>query len=237
MTLMSPSHPNTNTIKSWPQSERPREKLLTQGAQSLSDAELLAIFLRTGIQGTSAVQMGRQLIQTFGSLAHLLEASIEDLQTIKGLGQAKAAQLLAVLELGRRYLATSLQQGQAIHSSEAAKTFVQSLLRGQQREQFLVLFLNQQHRLQHHEVLFEGTLNEARVYPREVVKMALKHHAAAVIIAHNHPSGIATPSQADHALTQRMKDALALVDVSLLDHFIVAGAYIHSFAESGELTG
>ncbi len=223
------------TIRDWPSQERPREKLLTRGARVLSDAELLAIFLRTGCAGKSAVDLARELLVNFGGLRQILEADRRDFCAAHGLGDAKYAQLQAVLEMGRRHLSTVMEQGPGFHSPQAVKDYLRAELRHQQREVFSVLFLNNQHHLLAYRELFQGTIDAASVYPREVVKLALAHNAAAVILAHNHPSGIAEPSQADRRITQRLQEALALVDIRVLDHLVVGEAEVLSFAERGLL--
>lgn len=222
-------------ISSWPKAERPREKLLSRGPAALSDAELLAIFLRTGVTGKTAVDLARDLLCRFGSLRALLLASQDVFCEAPGLGAAKYTQLQAVLEMSRRYLGESLKRGQALTSPEDTRAFLSAHLRDRPRETFCCLFLDTRHRVLAFEELFCGTLDGAAVYPREVVKQALAHNAAAVILAHNHPSGVAEPSQADEALTQRLKDALALVDIRVLDHLVVGDGDITSFAERGLL--
>jgi DNA repair protein RadC len=222
-------------ITDWPEGERPREKLLQKGAAALSDAELLAIFLRTGVVGKSAVDLARELLIRFGNLTHMFAASEADFCAIHGMGQAKFVQLQAVLEMSRRALNEEMQRGDALNSPRAVRDYLQLLLGSRPQEVFVVLFLDTQHRVIATEELFHGTLSQTSVYPREVVKRALAHNAAAVILAHNHPSGVAEPSQADQHLTQALKQALALVDVRVLDHFIVAGGRMHSFAETGLL--
>ncbi len=220
-------------ITDWPQGERPRERLLQKGAASLSDAELLAIFLRTGVPGRSAVDLARELLTRFGTLGQLVAASEPKFCEIKGIGRAKYVQLQAVLELSRRALKEELQRGDALNSPRAVREFLQLLLGGRQQEVFMALFLDTQHRVIASEELFHGTLSQTSVYPREVVKRALAHNSAAVILAHNHPSGVAEPSQSDQLLTGALKQALALVDVRVLDHFIVATGQTLSFAEKG----
>ena len=222
-------------INNWPEGERPREKLLQRGATSLSDAELLAIFLRTGVKGKSAVDLAREMLARFGSLTRLVAASQQEFCAIHGMGQAKYVQLQAVLEMARRALHEEMQTGDALNSPRAVRDYLQLLLRGREQEVFMVIFLDAQHRVLVSEELFHGTLTQTSVYPREVVKRALFHNAAAVIFAHNHPSGVAEPSQSDRMLTDALKQALALVDVRVLDHFIVAGAGCLSFAERGML--
>lgn len=221
------------SIKDWPAQERPREKLLEQGAQALTDAELLAIFLRTGVAGKSAVDLARQLLGEFGSLRALLEADLTAFSTHLGLGPAKYSQLQAVLEMGRRHLAEGLKRDSALESPQQVRDYLKARLRHEPHEIFGCLFLDTRHRVLAFEALFHGTIDGASVYPRQVVKRALAHNAAAVILTHNHPSGIAEPSQADRLLTTRLKDALTLVDVRVLDHFIVGDGEPLSMAEQG----
>lgn len=211
----------------------PREKLLTRGPQALSDAELLAIFLRTGTQGMNVLELSDFLLRESGSLHALFSASKDQFCAHKGLGEAKYVQLQAVLEMTQRYLAETLKRGGALTSPHQTKLYLSSVLRDRQREAFYILFLDNQHRVIQDEVLFEGTIDAASVYPREVVKRALHHNAAALILAHNHPSGIAEPSQSDRRITQRLIDALALVDIRVLDHFVVGDGEVISFAERG----
>ncbi|HSM98526.1 MAG TPA: DNA repair protein RadC [Gallionella sp.] len=220
-------------ITDWPQGERPREKLLSRGASSLSDAELLAIFLRTGVTGKSAVDLARELLNRFGNLTQLFATSEADFCSVHGMGQAKFVQMQAVLEMSRRALREELQRGDALNSPRVVRDYLQLLLGGRQQEVFLVLFLDTQHRVIASEELFHGTLSQTSVYPREVVKRALAHNAAAVILAHNHPSGVAEPSQSDQLLTAALKQALNLVDIRVLDHFVVAVGATLSFAEKG----
>ena len=223
------------SIIDWPQGERPREKLLARGATALSDAELLAIFLRTGVKGKSAVDLARELLTKYGNLTGLFAAGRDDFCKVAGMGPAKFAQLQAVLEMSRRALQEELQRGDALASPRVVRDYLQLLLAGRQQEVFLVLFLDTQHRVIASEELFHGTLSQTSVYPREVVKRALSHNAAAVILAHNHPSGVTEPSEADQLLTRALKQALALVDVTVLDHFVVAAGQTLSFAERGLL--
>lgn len=221
------------TITDWPAGERPREKLLQRGAAAVSDAELLAIFLRTGVTGKSAVDLARELLQRFGSLTDLFAAGEKDFCNVRGMGQAKYVQLQAVLEMARRALREQMEVGDALNAPGAVRDYLQLLLRGRQQEVFMAIFLDAQHRVTAAEELFSGTLTQTSVYPREVVKRALHHNAAAVLFAHNHPSGVAEPSQSDQALTDALKQSLSLVDVRVLDHFIVAGGGCLSFAERG----
>jgi DNA repair protein RadC len=220
-------------ITDWPEGERPREKLIARGSASLSDAELLAIFLRTGVTGKSAVDLARELLTQFGSLTQLFAASEADFCAVHGMGQAKFVQLQAIREMSLRGLKEELQRGDALNSPRAVREYLQLSLGGRQQEVFLVLFLDTQHRVIASEELFHGTLSQTSVYPREVVKRALAHNAAAVILAHNHPSGVAEPSQSDKLLTDALKQALSLVDVRVLDHFVVAVGQTLSFAEKG----
>lgn len=223
------------SIVDWPAGERPRERLLERGAAALSDAELLAIFLRTGVVGKSAVDLARELLQRFGSLTQMFAASESDFCALHGMGQAKFVQLQAVLEMSRRALGEEMQSGDALSSPAAVRNYLRLLLGGRGQEVFVVLFLDAQHRVIAAEELFHGTLTQTSVYPREVVKRALHHNAAATIFAHNHPSGVSEPSQSDQLLTDALKQALGLVDVRVLDHFIVAGSACLSFAERGLL--
>ena len=223
------------SIRHWPEGERPREKLLERGPQALSDAELLAIFLRTGVAGKSAVDLARELIARFGSLRALLRADQKQFCAAKGLGQAKFVQLQAVLEIARRHLAETLAEPDALKDPAQARAFLRARLRDLDHEAFAALFLDTQHRVLAFEVLARGTLNAASVYPREVVKSALRHNAAALILAHNHPSGVAEPSDADRSLTRRLQDALGLVDIRVLDHFVIGEGEPVSFAERGFL--
>jgi DNA repair protein RadC len=221
-------------ITDWPDDERPREKLLQKGPEALSDAELLAIFLRTGVKGKTAVDLARELLSEYGSLRALLEANFERFSRSLGLGAAKYAQLQAVLEMARRHLREELQRSDALTSPDLTRRYLTAVLRAYPHEVFACLLLDNQHRVIRLEELFRGTIDGASVYPREVVKAALAYNAAAVIFAHNHPSGSIAPSEADKLITQRLKQALALVDIRVLDHFIVGdGANTFSFAEHG----
>jgi len=222
-------------IADWSPGERPRERLLARGADALSDAELLALCLGSGVRGVSAVDLGRALLAQHGGLGGLLGADLRALQRMRGLGPAKAALLGAVLELARRALGEQLRAGAALTAPGAVRDYLRLLLGTRPHEAFVCLFLDAQHRVIRAEELFRGTLTQTSVYPREVVKAALAANAAAVIFAHNHPSGVAQPSQADELLTRQLKEALALVDVRVLDHFIVAGTQALSFAERGLL--
>jgi len=225
------------TIKDWPEGERPREKLLTQGASSLSDGELLAIFLRTGVSGKSAVDLARQLITEFGGLRFILQASEDQFCSHLGLGPAKYAQLQAVLEMSQRHLKQSLQKEQAFTNPSDVKDYLTTRLRHLPHEVFCCLFLDSQHRLIEFKELFQGTIDGASVYPREVVKESLSCNAAAVIFAHNHPSGVSEPSNSDERITHKLMKALQLVDVRVLDHFIVGEGDVVSMAERGLMNG
>jgi DNA repair protein RadC len=220
-------------ITDWPMAERPREKLLKFGPHALSDAELLAIFLRTGCVGKSAVDLARDLLNQFNGLRPLLEADKRTFCRAHGLGDAKYAQLQAVLEMSRRHLAESLEQRELFAGADKVKQYLLSKVRLCQREVFAVLFLDCQHRLIKYEELFHGTINSAHIYPREVMKAVLKHNAAAVILAHNHPSGVARPSQADRDITQEISQLLKALDVRVLDHMIVGDSEVSSLAEMG----
>jgi len=222
-------------LAEWPEDERPRERLLKHGASALSEAELLAIFLRTGIAGTSAVELGRQLLARFGSLQRLFAATLAEVVAVRGLGPAKYVQLQAVVEMARRALREDIGERDAMSSPQAVREFLRLSLGGRAHEVFVAMFLDAQNRLLGSEELFRGTLTQTSVYPREVVKTALRYNAAGVIFAHNHPSGVAEPSRADELLTQTLKQALSLVEIKTLDHFIVAGSRTVSFAERGLL--
>jgi DNA repair protein RadC len=222
-------------IRDWPEDARPREKLLARGAAVLSDAELVAVFLRTGVSGKSAVDLGRELIARFGSLGALCRAERDAACAAPGMGDAKFALLQAAMEMARRTLAEDMQAGDALGSPQAVRDYLRLILRDKEYEVFCCVFLDAQHRVLAVEELFRGTLTQTSVYPREIVRRALAHNAAALILAHNHPSGVAEPSQADRLLTRRLSESLALVDIRVLDHFIVAGASSLSFMEAGEL--
>jgi DNA repair protein RadC len=222
-------------IKDWPAQQRPRERLISEGAAALSDPELLALFLRVGVKGRSAVELGRDLLLQFGSIQGLFSASLSQFSAVRGMGPAKFAELQAVMELAQRAIAEQLQAGQVLGSPDTVRQYLRCTLGRQAHESFVVLFLDVKNRLLASEEMFRGTLTHTSVYPREVVKAALARNAASVLLAHNHPSGMAEPSEADLLLTRALVQALALVDVRVLDHFIVAGASVHSFAEHGQL--
>ena len=222
------------SLKDLPADARPREKLLARGAGALSDTELLALLLRTGTAGRGVLQMAQEVLDAFGGIAGLLHASADDLKRVKGLGgSAKRAELVAVLELARRALAEQLKQRAALDSPGAVQDYLRLHLGARPHEVFAVLFLDTRHRLIALEELFKGTLTQTSVYPREVVLRALHHHAAAVVLAHNHPSGSVQPSRADEAITRTLKSALALIDVRVLDHVIVGPGEALSMAEQG----
>jgi DNA repair protein RadC len=223
-------------IKDWPEGEQPREKLLTLGAQALSDAELIAIFLRTsGVAGKSAIDVARELKERFRSLNGLFAASQDAVSAVPGMGEAKYVMLQAVMEMARRALRESMDHADVLSTPEAVKSYLRLKLQNLSREVFVVIFVDAQNRVLALEELFAGTLTQTSVYPREVVKQALTHNAAAVIFAHNHPSGVAEPSQADEDLTRVLRQALALIDVRVLDHFVVGRGGAMSFAERGLL--
>jgi DNA repair protein RadC len=221
-------------INHWPQNERPRERLVREGPAALSSAELLAIFLRVGVRGKSAVALGEDMLAHFGSLHRLLHATLDEFCEVKGLGTAKYAQLQAVLELARRAVREELVR-EPICSPEVAKSYLRTKFGCQPHESFVVLFLDVKNRLIDSQEMFTGTLTQTSVYPREVVKAALRRNASSVLLAHNHPSGVCEPSDADLHLTTALVQALSLVDVRVLDHFVVAGSHVHSFAEHGQL--
>lgn len=220
-------------ITDWPAEEQPREKLIQRGAQALSDAELLAIFLRVGCAGKSAVDLAKELLQHFGSLRALLHAQFDEFCHAKGMGPAKYTQLQAVVEMARRHLHEDLTRETSLNSSQAVKQYLTLHLRDKTSEVFAALFLDSQNQLICYEELSHGTLDSASVYPREVIKKALQVNAGAVIFAHNHPSGIAEPSQADIAITNTLKQALSLLDIRTLDHMIVGESEVTSMAERG----
>ena len=220
-------------ITDWPKSERPREKLLALGSNALTDAELLAIFLRTGIKGKTAVDLAHDVISYFGGLRSLLTADKKSFCQFSGLGEAKFAQLQAVIELSHRHLKETLQRGEFLQNPEATQNYLSSRLRDLPYEAFACLFLDNQHRVIEFEILFQGTINSSSVHPREVVRKTLKHNAAALILAHNHPSGIAEPSSADRHITKQLTDALALIDVRILDHIVVGDGECVAFSERG----
>lgn len=228
-------HTAAMPLRGLPANARPREKLLQRGPAALSDAELLALLLRTGLPGKNVVQLAQEMLDRFGGMAGLLHTPASQLQQVKGLGPAKRAELLAVVELARRALAQTLQERPLFDTPQAVRQYLQLQLGGHRHEVFAVLFLDSQHRLLALEELFRGTLDQAAVYPREVVLRALHHGAAAVVLAHNHPSGVAEPSRADEAITRTLKTALALVDVRVLDHFVVTAQRSCSMAERGLL--
>ncbi|NYE61461.1 DNA repair protein RadC [Duganella sp. 1224] len=222
-------------ILDWPQEKRPRERLIREGAQALSDAELLAIFLRVGVAGKDAVQLGQEMMHHFGSLQKLFGATLAEFAAVNGLGPAKFAQLQAVMELARRALLEDIKAGAMLGSPRAVKDYLRTAFAGKPFESFHVLFLDVKNRLIDAKELFRGTLTHTSVYPREVVKEALARNAASVMLAHNHPSGTPDPSESDLLLTRALMQALALVDIRILDHFVVAGHQVHSFAEHGQL--
>jgi DNA repair protein RadC len=221
-------------ISSWPESERPRERLLAEGAAALTDAQLVAVLLRTGVRGKSAVDLAREMIERFKGVNGLLAAGAE-LKAVKGLGVAKRAQLEAALELARRSMREPLQSRPVLTSPSAVRDYLRLSLASRDHEVFMCIWLDAQHKVIAAEEPFRGTLTQTSVYPREIVKAALRLNAAAVIFAHNHPSGVAEPSRADELLTRDLAHALALVEVKVLDHFVVAGAHTVSFAERGLL--
>jgi len=223
------------TIKDLPNAARPREKLLSLGPGALADAELLALLLRTGVRGQGVLQMAQSVLDRFGGFAGLLNASDVELRRIKGLGPAKRAELAAVVEMSRRALAQQLEQAPVFDSPSRVKDFVALKLGALAHEVFAVLFLDSQHRLLRLEPMFRGTLTQTSIYPREVVRRAMELNAGAVVLAHNHPSGLAEPSRADEFLTQSLKGALQLVDVRVLDHLVVGQGQVVSFAERGLL--
>jgi DNA repair protein RadC len=223
------------SIKQWPKQEQPRERLLQHGSEKLSDAELLAIFLRTGVKGCSAIELAKILLLEFGGLRQLLLAKQEDFCAIHGLGIAKFVQLQATVEMTRRYLHQQLKNKDLITCPDDTKRYLISQIRDKSHEVFVCLYLDNRHQILHYEELFRGTIDGASVYPREVVKQALYYNAAALIVAHNHPSGVSEPSQSDKNITRHLKDALELMGIRLLDHFIIGDDNICSLAEQGLL--
>ncbi len=219
----------------WPAGERPHERLMTHGAKALSDAELLAVFLRTGTRGRDVTELARHCLATFGGMTGLFRAPRERFCAVEGLGPVRFAQLQAALEMTRRSLAETLAARPLFDSPGAVRDYLKLTIGAKAHEVFLALYLDAQHRLLATEELFRGTLAQTSVYPREVVKRALEVNAAAIVFAHNHPSGVAEPSRADELLTQALRNALALVDIRTLDHFIVAGSVVYSFSEHGKL--
>ncbi|MFC0166702.1 DNA repair protein RadC [Pseudoduganella danionis] len=222
-------------IPDWPEERRPRERLIRHGAATLADAELLAVFLRVGVKGKDAVQLGHELLCHFGSLQTLFGARLEEFSALHGLGAAKYAQLQAVMELSRRAMLEELCAGTTLSTPQSVKNYLRLLFRQATSEAFHVLFLDVKNRLLEAREMFRGTLTHTSVYPREVVKAALASNAASVMLAHNHPSGSPEPSESDLLLTRALIQALALVDIRILDHFIVAGQQVYSFAEHGQL--
>lgn len=220
-------------ITEWPEAERPREKLLQQGVQSLSDAELLAIFIRTGVRGKTAVDVARDLINEFGGLRKVLTADKESICSTLGFGPAKYAMFQAAREIGKRFASEKLRRDGALTNPKQVSEYLIHQLRDQPREVFAIIYLDNRHQVIQYEELFYGTLNGATVHPREVVKSVLSHNAAAVIIAHNHPSGIAEPSQSDTALTLKLQESLQLIDVKLLDHLVIGDGEFVSFSDRG----
>ena len=223
------------SIADWPRDERPREKLLARGAGALSDAELLALFIHTGMRGRSAVDVARMALGQTGGLRGLLDLGPERLATIAGIGPARAALITAAVELATRYLEERIRRSDALTSPSDTSQYLCARLRSRPHEVFACLFLDNRHRVISFEEMFRGTIDGASVYPREVAKRALEVNAAAVIAAHNHPSGVAEPSRTDRAITSRLRDAMALIDVRLLDHFVIGDGEVVSFAERGWL--
>jgi DNA repair protein RadC len=223
------------SMAEWPLAERPRQRLLAQGPAALSDAELIALFLGAGVRGKSALQLARELIARFGRLSRLLSAAQGELDAVPGMGAARYAQIAAVMELARRALAEEMKARDSLVSPAAVRAFLRLRMQDLGHECFYCVFLDAQNRVIAADELFRGTLTQTSVYPREVVKHALRHNAAAVILSHNHPSGVAEPSIQDQALTRTLTEALALVDIKVLDHFIVAPGTCLSFAERGLL--
>ncbi|RUO78674.1 RadC family protein [Pseudidiomarina taiwanensis] len=223
------------SIKQWPAAERPREKMSNHGVQGLADSELLAILLGTGVRGKDVVAFSRELLHAFDGIGGLLCAEADKLLQHPGIGPARVMQLQVIMELSRRYLSWQLQRSDGFTQPAMVKDYLTAQLRHQEREVFVVLLLDSQHRLLKYVELFYGTINAAPVYPREIIKLVMQHNAAAVILAHNHPSGVAEPSDADQRVTDRLKRALHLIDVALLDHFVIGAGEPVSFAERGLL--
>jgi len=223
------------SITDWPPNERPRERLARLGAAALSDAEVIAVLLGTGTRGWSAVEMGREMLRRFGSVRAVLHASPQAVMAVPGLGPAKCAQLTAALEIARRSLRDEAASAPTLTTPAAVRDYLRLALAGREREVFVAVYMDNRHRVLGIDELFQGTLTQTSVHPREVVKAALRHNAAALIVAHNHPSGVAEPSAADRLLTDTLKQSLALVEVRLLDHFVIAGNRAVSFAERGWL--
>lgn len=221
------------SISEWSEDSRPREKLLNAGAQSLTDAELLAIFLRVGVKGMNVIELAESMLAQFGSLNLLFNAHFDELSTVKGIGVAKYVQMQAVLEMSKRYLLESATDSCLLDSPQSVRHYLHHLLKNEPYEQFILVHLDNQHKVIEAEVLFKGTIDSAAVYPRVVLDSIIKHKSAAVIFAHNHPSGICEPSQADISLTKRLKEVLNLIDVRTLDHFVVGYDEVVSFAERG----
>src|SRR5690554_190506 len=222
-------------IREWPNTEKPREKLAQYGSQGLSDAELLAILFGTGTAGKDVMTWARQVLHEANGLGALLAMPAAEQLKIHGLGNARCMQLQVIMELSRRYLASTLEKGESFTRPQMVKDYLAAQLRHQPREVFAILLLDSQHRLLHYKELFYGTINAAPVYPREIVKLVLEKNATAIILAHNHPSGVAEPSQADQRVTQRIKTALETIDVNVLDHFVIGAGETVSFAERGLL--
>lgn len=222
-------------ITDWPASERPREKLLSKGASALSDAEILALFIRTGLRGKTALDLAREWLSHFDGLRGFLDADASTLTALPGLGPAKYAEIQAALELGQRHLSSNLQRNDVMTSPDATRRFLSSRLRGLRHEVFAALFLDSQHRLIVFEELFRGSIDSCSVHPRQVVERALKLNAAALILAHNHPSGVAEPSAADRQITERLRQALDLFEIRILDHLVIGEGRPASFAERGWL--
>ncbi|MGI9345202.1 MAG: RadC family protein [Gammaproteobacteria bacterium] len=222
-------------IKNWRETDRPREKILSQGSNALSDAELIAIILHTGTRTLNVIDMASQLLAEAGNLRSLLQNPNQYLSTTKGIGPAKTARMMAAVEIGRRYLGQFPTRGMQMSGPDVVKKLLISKLRDREHESFVVLFLDNRHKLLQYAEMFHGTIDSASVHPREIIKQSMLHNAAALIVAHNHPSGVSTPSSADKRLTQRLKSALSLMEIRLLDHLIVGESGVFSFSESGML--